>query len=329
MSADVHAGDLTREHICASDEATGAESTVRQMLGLSFSARLMDFVTLTKPEVLFMVLMTTAAGSVMASSHFEPLMLVNALIGTALIAGGTAALNHLIERRFDGAMRRTKNRPLPAGRMAPQQAFAFGVILAAAGAMYLALTTNTLTCAIGLAALLSYLLVYTPLKRRSGLCTLVGAFPGAAPILMGFAAVHGSLTLEAWLLYAILFLWQFPHFLAIGWIYRDDYARAGMFMLPENDSEGDAAFMRVWITSAVLVVLSIVPVVAGMAGLVYLVVSAALGLFLVVYVRRASSSRTNASAKQLLHATVIYLPLLLIAMVADRGASYPWLFHRA
>jgi len=283
--------------------------------------RLMDFVSLTKPEVLLLVLIATGAGCLMASAALVPLILFNAVIGTALVAGGTAALNHYAERTFDGKMRRTAHRPLPAGRLTPHSALRFGIGLSIIGTLYLAVTCNLLTGVVGLAALLSYLLLYTPLKRRTDLCTLVGAFPGAAPILMGWTAVRDDLSLGAWVLYAILFFWQFPHFLAIGWMYRDDYARAGMLMTPQNDSDGAAAFRQVWMMSAALIVLSCFPAVIGLAGSVYLFASLCLGLGLLVYVRRAASLRTNASAKQLLHATVIYLPLLFLMMALDKMTS--------
>jgi protoheme IX farnesyltransferase len=177
-----------------------------------------------------------------------------------------------------------------------------------------------LTGVVGLVALLSYLLLYTPLKRRSDLCTLVGAFPGAAPILMGWAAVRDDLTLGAWVLYAILFFWQFPHFIAIGWMYRDDYARAGMLMTPQNDRDGRSAFLQVWIMSVALVVLSFFPAVIGMAGRVYVLAALLSGLGMLIAVHRAASLRTNASAKELLHATVFYLPLLFLMMVLDKTA---------
>jgi len=179
-------------------------------------ARLMDFVSLTKPEILFLVLVATGAGCVMASAPVDGLILFNALMGTALVAGGTAALNHYAERAHDGKMRRTANRPLPAGRLRPRTVLRFGILLSVTGTIYLAVNCNLLTAGIGLVALLSYVLLYTPLKRRSDLCTLVGAFPGAAPVLMGWTAVHNEVALGGWILYAILFFWQFPHFLAIG-----------------------------------------------------------------------------------------------------------------
>jgi protoheme IX farnesyltransferase len=283
-------------------------------------ARLMDFVSLTKPEVLLLVLITTGAGCLMASASLNPLILFNALMGTALVAGGTAALNHYAERAYDGKMRRTANRPLPAGRLTPRAALGFGIALSVTGTIYLAVTCNLLTSVVGLAALLAYLLLYTPLKRRSDLCTLVGAFPGAAPILMGWAAVRDDLTLGAWILYAILFFWQFPHFLAIGWMYRDDYKRAQMLMTPQNDRDGGSAFRQVWIMSVALVVLSFFPAVLGMAGSVYVLAALILGLGLLIAVHRAASLRTKASAKELLHATVIYLPLLFLMMVLDKTA---------
>src|SRR6185503_9108310 len=240
-------------------------------------ARLMDFVSLTKPEVLLLVLITTATGGSMASEWFDPWLLLNATIGTGLVAAGTAALNHLLERAHDSKMRRTANRPLPAGRLTPRAVLCFGIVLSVSGTVYLAVNCNVLTGAIGLAALLSYLLLYTPLKRRSDLCTLVGAFPGAATILMGWTAVRGDITLGGWILYAILFFWQFPHFIAIGWIYRDDYARARMLMTPQGDRDGVIAFRQVWIMSAAFIAMSLFPAALGMTGSVYILAALVLG----------------------------------------------------
>jgi heme o synthase len=283
-------------------------------------SRLMDFVSLTKPEVLLLVLITTGAGCFMASPSLDYLTLFNALLGTALVAGGTAALNHYSERSHDARMRRTSNRPLPSGRLTPRAVLRFGILMSLAGTIYLAVNCNLLTSAIGLAACWSYLLLYTPLKRRSDLCTLVGAFPGAAPILMGWTAVRGDISLGGWILYAILFFWQFPHFLAIGWMYRDDYARARMLMIPKNDHNGVFAFRQVWIMSAALIVMSLFPAALGMAGSVYILTAVLLGIGLLIAVYHAASLRTNLSAKELLHATVIYLPVLLLMMVLDKIA---------
>ena len=281
-------------------------------------SRGMDFVTLTKPEITFMVLLATAVGSVMASTSLDALVLLHALFGTALVASGAAALNHYLERAHDGKMRRTANRPLPAGRLTPRQALYFGIGLSLSGTLYLALTSNALTSLIGLAALLSYLFIYTPLKRRTHLCTLIGAFPGAAPVLMGWSAVQGSLAPRAWLLYAILFLWQFPHFLAIAWLYREDYAQAGMLMLPHGDSEGGNTFRQMWVTSLALVAATLVPGLLGMTGKFYLYFALALAIGFLFFVHRLSSRRSKNAARQLLHATVIYLPLLYLVMVLDK-----------
>ena len=281
-------------------------------------SRMKDFISLTKPEVLFLVVIAAGLGCVMASKSLNLLVLFHTLIGTALVAGGTAALNHYLERAHDTKMRRTAQRPLPSGRLNPLEALLFGIGLSLVGTAYLALGLNLLTSLIGLAALLSYLLLYTPLKRRSRLCTFVGAFPGAAPVLMGWSAVRGDLAPEAWVLYAILFLWQFPHFLAIGWMYREDYARAGMLMIPEGDDSGRVTFGLIRLTTMALVVASFLPTVMGMAGRVYLCSAFLLGLGLLFVVNRAAAERSGVAAKRLLHATVIYLPLLFLFLVFYR-----------
>src|SRR5262245_30929394 len=257
------------------DGRTGARSS-----SVYRHTRTIDFISLTKPEVLFLVLIATGVGAAMASESLALSLLLHAVIGTALVAGGTAALNHYLERMPDGQMHRTVRRPLPSGRLKPHEVLLFGVGLSTAGTAYLAFTTNLLTSLIGLAALLTYLLLYTPLKRRSQLCTLVGAFPGAAPVLMGWTAVRGDLAPEAFILSAILFLWQFPHFLAIGWIYKDDYARAGMLMIPDADGSGTVTFGLIRLTAQALVVASFLPTVMGMAGRVYLCSAFLLGLAL-------------------------------------------------
>jgi protoheme IX farnesyltransferase len=280
----------------------------------------MDYVTLVKPEVTFLVLIATGLGCAMASNSINLLLLFHALIGTALVAGGTATLNHYVERSHDSKMRRTANRPLPAGRLTPEEVFRFGVSLSAGGVLYLAFVVNVLTSLIGLTTLASYLLLYTPLKRRTSLCTFIGAFPGAAPALMGWAAVRNNLAFEAWVLYAILFIWQFPHFLAIAWMYREDYARAGMLMLPVSDTKGDATFRRILTCSLALIPVSLIPSFAGMAGNFYLSAALVLGLGFSYFAYNASRQRTKAQARQLVHATVIYLPLLYAAMVMNKAS---------
>jgi len=281
-------------------------------------SRLSDYLCLTKPEVTFLVLIATALGGFMASESPDVVLLCHAVFGTALVAGGTAALNHYLEREHDGKMRRTANRPLPSGRLSPQEVLAFGVGISLAGVLYLALLVNWLTSFLGLATLLSYLLVYTPLKRKTPWATFVGAFPGAAPVLMGWAAVQGSLSLEAWALYALLFVWQFPHFLAIAWMYREDYARAGMLMLPADDPRGDVAFRQILGYSVALIPVSLLPTLLGMTGSIYFWMVTILGFAFLCFAWQVSRERTKTGARMLLHATVIYLPLVYALMVANK-----------
>jgi heme o synthase len=282
-------------------------------------SRLGDFVALTKPEITFLVLLATGVGTLMASKSLNPLILLHAIFGTALVASGAAALNQYLERAHDARMRRTASRPLPSGRLSPRQALYFGTGLSATGTLYLALSANTLTSMIGLIALSSYLFVYTPLKRRTHLCTLIGAFPGAAPVLMGWSAAQGSLAPQAWLLYATLFLWQFPHFLAIASLYEEDYARAGMLMLPDKDTKSGSTSRQMWVTSLLLIIASVAPSLIGMTGKLYFHVALWLGLGLLFFVYRVSSRSSKNAARQLLKATVIYLPLLYLAMILDRA----------
>jgi protoheme IX farnesyltransferase len=283
------------------------------------SLRVSDFVALMKPEITFLVLLATAVGSIMASGSVDPLSLFHAIFGTALVASGAAALNQYLERAHDAKMRRTASRPLPAGRLTAREALLFGTGLSVTGALYLAITTNTLTSVIGVAAVLIYLFLYTPLKRRTHLCTLIGAFPGAAPVLMGWASVQGSLAPQAWLLYATLFLWQFPHFLAIAWLYREDYAQAGMLMLPDENNKIASTFRQIWAASLALIIVTFAPAFIGMTGKPYLFFALSFGVGLLFFVHRAASRRSKNAARQLLHATVIYLPLLYLVMILDRA----------
>jgi heme o synthase len=282
------------------------------------SSKLADYFCLIKPEVTFLVLIATALGSFMAADSLGFWVLFHCVLGTALLAGGTATLNHYAERSYDARMRRTVNRPLPAGRLDPRSVRAFGVALSVVGGLYLASFVNLLTSVIGLATLLSYLLVYTPLKRKTTWATFAGAFPGAAPALMGWAAVRNTLDLEAWVLYAMLFLWQFPHFLSIAWIYREDYARAGMLMLPRHDPKGNAVFRQIVGYSLALVPVSLLPSFLGMTGEIYLYCTLVLGLGFVYFGLWASLERSKLQAKVLLHISVVYLPLVYAVMVIDK-----------
>jgi len=278
-----------------------------------------DYWTLTKPEVNVLVLASTLAGFYLGSrGPLSGLRLAHTLLGTLLVASGTATLNQFIEREYDARMRRTANRPLPAGRLAPSWALGFGVLLSAAGALDLALAVNALSSLLAVLTLGSYLAFYTPLKRRTPLCTLVGAFPGAMPPLIGWAAARGSLSREAWVLYAVLFLWQFPHFLGIAWMYREDYARAGYLMLPPKDVEGRFTGREIFAFTLLLLPVSLMPVWLGQAGVVYLVGATLVGLAFLLCGARLAHSRSNALARSLVLASVVYLPLLFVLMMVDK-----------
>lgn len=277
------------------------------------------FFILAKPEITLMVMISAGVSCLMASDSLNLVVLTHTVLGTGLVAAGAATLNQFMERVLDGNMRRTSKRPLPAGNLTARAALAFGISLSIAGTIYLIQFLNTLTALLGLLTLFSYLFVYTPLKRKTRLCTLVGAFPGAAPILIGWAAAKNSLGLAGWALYAILFLWQFPHFYAIGWLYREDYARAGMLMLPAvDDEDGRTTFRAVLISAQLLILASVVPTMMATTGHLYFLLALILGLSFYYVAYRASVSRSKPAAKLLLHASVVYLPLLYLALLIDK-----------
>jgi protoheme IX farnesyltransferase len=293
-------------------------STVRTT-EITLASRANAYVALTKPDVSFLVLMTTAAGYYMgAHGAVDWLRMLQTVFATLLIAAGTATLNHYIERDSDRFMRRTASRPLPSGQLQPREAFWFGVILCIAGAIDLYFTAGFFASALGVLTCLSYLLAYTPLKKRTVWATAVGAFPGAIPPMIGWVAATGTLDRGAWLLFAILFLWQFPHFYAIAWMYREDYARAGIMMLPVVDREGTRTFRQIILTSIALVGVSLLPAVIGLAGVRYFFGALVVSTALVQVCLWASSSRTNVRAKWLMHATVLHIPLLLGLMIYDK-----------
>jgi len=286
------------------------------------SSRLKDYWTLTKPEVNFLVLVATWIGFDLGWRGPLPLWpLIHTLLGTLLVASGTATLNQYYERAFDARMRRTALRPLPAGRLGSFEALAFGLGLSAVGAVYLAIAVNGLASILAMATLLSYLLLYTPLKRRTAWCMAVGAFPGAMPPLIGWAAARGSLSFEAWVLYGMLFLWQFPHFLSIAWMYREDYARAGYRMLPSWDGAGRLMAWQVAISSLFLLPVSLVPAWQGKAGMVYFCGALVLGLGFSAFGMRLAASRSRAVARKMLLASIVYLPLVLALLALDKKGS--------
>ena len=275
---------------------------------------------LTKPRITWLILMSTAVGFVFgARLGWTWFTLFHCLLGTGLLASGTAALNQWYERDADAKMDRTKGRPLPSGLVSPVVAFWFGLSLIAAGFFDLALGNNWLTAGLGLFTAVSYLACYTPLKQRSTHATTIGAVPGAMPPMIGFAAASGTLTAEAWILFAILFLWQFPHFYAIAWMYREDYAKASMRMLSVVEPDGESTARRIFWTSIALVPLSVMPRVFGMAGDIYTVGVLIIGALFVYTTFRVLLHLTRAGARNVLLASVLYLPVLYGLLVFDRG----------
>jgi len=281
-----------------------------------------DYLELTKPRITWLILMSTGIGYFFGrgGGALHWLALFNTILGTALIASGTAALNQWYERGADAKMRRTDQRPIPSGRVSPDRALVFGIALSIAGFAELAWGVNLLTGLLGLITLLSYLFLYTPLKQKSRHSTTVGAIPGAMPPLIGFAASAGTLTVEAWVLYAILFLWQFPHFYSIAWMYRDDYARAGIRMLPVVEPDGESTARRILLFSLLLIPVSLLPSYFLMAGKLYLIGALAAGLSFLWVCSKVVRERTLVRARGVLLASVIYLPVLFGLLLLDRPA---------
>jgi protoheme IX farnesyltransferase len=280
---------------------------------------LSDYWALTKPEVNFLILITTGVGFYLGCSNearpLSFLTLFNTLLGTLLVASGTGTLNQYIEREFDAQMRRTARRPIAAGRLKPQAVLIFGITLAVAGSVYLAATVNLLASMLAVFTLLSYLFLYTPLKRKTPLCVLAGAFPGAMPPLIGWAAASGGLNREAARLYAILFLWQFPHFMAIAWMYREDYDRAGYLVLPKGNARVPILTLQTLSPLLALVAMSLMQSPARHAAIFYCA-STLLGLGFVYFGFKFVLQRSRSAARRLLAASIIYLPLLFALRAA-------------
>jgi heme o synthase len=276
------------------------------------SSRLSDYWALTKPEVNFLILITTFVGFYLAPAidgRFSFARLFNTLLGTLLVASGTGALNQYLERKFDAQMRRTARRPAAAGRLTPSVVLAFGTALAVVGSTYLAIAVNPLASALATLTLLAYLFVYTPLKRRTPMCVLVGAFPGAMPPLIGWVAAAGRLNIEAWVLYAMLFLWQFPHFMAIAWMYREDYDRAGYFVLPKGNARVPFVIFETLLPLLVLVAISVMQAPTRHAASFHCLVIL-LGAGFAYFGWQFVSQRSRVAARRLLMASIVYLPLL-------------------
>jgi protoheme IX farnesyltransferase len=293
------------------------ETRPTEVLPLARS-RAADYLELTKPRVAVLVLFTVAAGAWLATVGEPDLAaLVHTLVGTALVAAGASALNQFLERHSDALMRRTENRPLPAGRLQPLEVLLFGLGLGTAGLVYLALWVQPLAVLVAGVTFASYVFVYTPLKRKTTLNTLVGAVPGALPPVIGWAAMRGTLGPEALTLFLILFVWQVPHFLAIAWIYRDDYARAGLRMLPVVDRRGRETAVQMVSYCLALVPVSLAPVVFGQAGAVYLAGAVLLGAYFLAGALGFFRAHSVRQARRVLRASLVYLPALLALLLLE------------
>ena len=288
-------------------------------LALGASRPWVDYVTLTKPRVNLLVLVTTTIGFHLGNlGRTDLALLFHTVVGTFLVASGAAAFNQVLERDVDARMRRTMARPLPSGRVSATDAVLFAAALSLVGILQLGLGANWLAATVAVVTLASYALVYTPLKRVTSLATIIGAVPGALPPVIGWAASRGSIGLEAWVLFAIVFFWQMPHVLAVSWLYREDYARGGIRVLPVEDPNGRSTAFQMVNYAAALVPVSLMPTVVGIAGRAYLAGAIILGLALLAMTIRFARNRTPEGARRLFAASLAYLPVLWVLMLADR-----------
>lgn len=284
-----------------------------------FKTQLEDYWELTKPGVTFMVIISTLGGFYLGSrTSMDIILLLETVIATWMVAGGTNAFNQLIEYKLDAKMKRTQNRPLPAGRLTTANVRVFAITISVLGISYLALRVNPLTALLAALTLGSYVFIYTPLKRKTHLSTLIGAVPGALPAMGGWTAVRGEISIEAWTLFAILFFWQLPHFMAIAWIYKDDYTRGGFPVLPAIDKNGYSTGLYIVSTCLALLSVSLLPTVLGLTGAIYFVGAFIIGVLFLFYGVQTALKRTNVHAKHLLHASIIYLPILFALMFIDK-----------
>ena len=281
-------------------------------------SRAADFVTLTKPRLNSLVLITSVVAYILGRGDELPwIQLAHTIVGTALVAAGASALNQLWERDTDRLMRRTRQRPLPDARLHPQDAMWFGIALSAVGIAELTLGVNPLTAAVAALTLASYVFVYTPLKLRTSLSTIVGALPGALPAVIGWTAATNTLSVEGWVLFGIVFMWQMPHFLAIAWLFRDDYARAGIPLLPVIQPNGRTTGHQAVLFTAGLIPVSLLPTAVGLASAYYLFGAIALGAILIVLSLEFAFTRSVPAARRLFFGSILYLPLLWVILLAD------------
>ncbi len=295
-----------------------AAAEIEQQRSIGLREKLAAYFELTKPRIAFLLVLTSAAGFYLGTAGaFDVVLFVNTLIGITLLAFGVATLNQYIERRIDVLMERTATRPLPTDRVTPNEALMFGLLQTVVAEIYLLVLVNPLTALLGLVVIVGYVLVYTPLKTRTSASTAIGALPGALPPLMGWTAAANEITLAAWSLFVIQFLWQFPHFLAIAWMYREQYAKAGILMLPVVEPEGRLTARQILLFTIMLVPVSLAPFFLQFAGVIYLIGAAVLGIWFLWASIQAARLRTMRAARKLLLVSVIYLPLLFLLLVLD------------
>ncbi len=293
---------------------------IEETKAISVGEKLAAYLELSKPRIAFMLVLTAAAGFYLGTAqNFDATLFINTTIGITLLAFGVATLNQVWERKSDALMERTASRPLPTNKVTLTEALVFGIALCLVSEIYLAALVNILTAVLGLVVIVGYVLLYTPLKSRTSASTAIGAIPGALPPLMGFTAAANEITLGAWTLFAILFLWQFPHFLAIAWMYKEQYAKAGIKMLPVIEPSGKITARQIVIFTVLLLPVSLAPYFLGMAGLVYLIGASLLGLWFLAASVKAARAKSVEQARKLLLVSVIYLPLLFALMVFNHN----------
>lgn len=298
-------------------ESLTAQISEQKAAGLR--EKLAGYVELTKPRIAFLLVLASAAGFYMAAKEtFDYVLFANSMIAITLLAFGVASLNQYWERKLDVLMDRTSKRPLPSGVLGANEALIFGLLLCLASEIYLFFAVNALTAGLGLLVIVGYVLVYTPLKTKTSASTAIGALPGALPPLMGWTAATNEITLAAWALFAMQFLWQFPHFFAIAWMYKEDYAKAGIVMLPVIEPEGRLTARQIVLFAIMLFPVSLAPFFLGISGFVFLAGASLLGIWYLWASVKCARAKTKEQARKLLMVTVIYLPLLFILMVADK-----------
>lgn len=295
---------------------TAAE--IQEQRALGFRERVMSFVELTKPRIALMLVLTSAAGFYIGTKgSFDFVLFANAMIGILLLAFGVATLNQYIERRTDALMERTAKRPIPTGRITPNEALIFGLVNCLVAELYLFFLVNPLTAVLGVTVIVGYVLLYTPLKTRTTASTAIGAIPGAMPPLMGWTAAANEITLGAWALFTMLFLWQFPHFLAIAWMYKEEYAKAGIKMLPVIEPSGRITARQIVLFAIMLVPVSLAPFFLGFAGPIFLIGASLLGIWVFIESVLTARAKTVERARRLLMVSVLYLPLIFALAVID------------